>query len=141
MASPSPVSPASPASPFPVPSKAAAQRELRRRYKEDPPTAGVYAIRNLANGRLLVGGSANPEGALHRHRFELQLGGHRDPLLQQDWKQFGADAFTFEVVDRLKKNADPAFDARAELAGLLALWRTELGAGPLAGYGDAGAAA
>jgi hypothetical protein len=134
------------ASPLPLPassapSRAAKQRELRRRYKEDPPTAGVYAIRNVANGRLLVGGSANPEGALHRHRFELQLGGHRDRLLQQDWQQLGADAFTFEIVDRLKRSDDPAFDARTELAGLLALWRTELGAEHLAGYGDAGAAA
>ena len=123
------------------PSRAATQRELRRRYKEDPPTGGVYAIRNLANGRLLVGSSANPEGALHRARFELQLGGHRDRLLQQDWQQFGPDAFRFELVDRLKQNEDPAFDARAELQGLLALWRAELGAEHLAGYGDAGAKA
>ncbi|MDB5857750.1 MAG: ArsR family transcriptional regulator [Ramlibacter sp.] len=139
MASPVPSSPVAPAAP--VPSRAATQRELRRRYKEDPPAAGVYAIRNLSNGRLLVGSSTNPEGALHRARFELQTGGHRDRLLQQDWKQLGAGAFTLEVIDRLKKSEDPAFDARSELAGLLALWRTELGAEHLAGYGDVGAAA
>jgi hypothetical protein len=132
---------AEPASPALSCSRAATQRELRRRYKDDPPAAGVYAIRNLANGRLLVGSSSNPEGALHRHRFELQLGGHRDRLLQQDWSQQGADAFAFEVIDRLKKDEDPAFDARSELAGLLALWRDELRAEHLTGYGAPGAAA
>lgn len=124
----------------PSASTAATQRELRRRYKDDPPLAGVYAVRNLANGRLLVAASANPEGTLRRHRFELQLGGHRDRLLQQDWKQSGAEAFRFEVLDRLKKNEDPGFDACAELEGLLALWRAELRA-PDSGYGDAGVAA
>ena len=115
----------------------AAQRELRRSYKENPLTAGVYAVRNLVNGRLLVASSPNPEGALQRHRFELQLGGHRDRLLQQDWKQFGPGAFRFELLDRLKKNDDPAYDVDADLATLLALWQAELGVAPGSGYTDA----
>jgi hypothetical protein len=110
------------------PSAAQTRRELTRRYKEAPPPMGVYAIRNLVNGRLLVGASLNAGGALNRHRFELTMKHHRNTQLQQDWLHGGADSFSFEIVDRVKPRDDPAFDYRAELDSMLELWREELGA-------------
>jgi hypothetical protein len=104
----------------------AGRRELSRQYKEAPPPMGVYAVRNLVNRRVLVDASINPQGALNRHRFELTLNGHRNRALQQDWNALGAESFRFELIDTLKKSEDPAFDAKAELAALLALWRKEL---------------
>jgi hypothetical protein len=50
--------------------------ELKRGYKEKPPAMGVFAVRNLPQGKVLVGSSLNLPGALNRLRFELSLGGH-----------------------------------------------------------------
>lgn len=105
-----------------------ARRELARKYKETGPRAGVYVIRNERNGRFLLGGSLNVDGALNRERFELQLKSHRNRELLGDWLRFGDEAFSFEVIDLVKKRDDPAFDPQAELDGLLALWREELAA-------------
>jgi hypothetical protein len=105
------------------------RRELVRQYKEAGPAAGVYAIRNLAEGRVYLGASMNVEGALNRARFELRQRGHRHKALMADWLRLGEAQFAFEVVDVLKKRDDPAFDAKAELADLLQLWRTELHCG------------
>jgi hypothetical protein len=112
----------------------ASRRELSRRYKEAPPPMGVYAIRNLVNQRVYVDASSNPEGALNRHRFELNLKGHRNRALQQDWNAHGAANFRMEVIDTLKKSEDPAFDAKAELAALLSMWRKEMECDGAAGY-------
>jgi hypothetical protein len=112
----------------------ASRRELSRQYKEAPPPMGVYAIRNVVNQRVYVAASANPEGALNRHRFELGFKSHHNSALQRDWNAQGAASFRFEVIDTLKKSEDPAFDAKAELAALLAMWRTELGCDGALGY-------
>jgi hypothetical protein len=102
------------------------QRELTRRYKETMRPIGVYAIRNTVSGRILIGASLDVDGALNRHRFELNLKGHRNRRLLEEWLRDGAAAFRFEVVDTVKPRDDPAFDPAAELAGLLALWTEEL---------------
>jgi hypothetical protein len=101
------------------------RREQARRYRQEGPERGVYVIRNLLEPRVYLGASLNLRGAMNRARFELELGGHRHRALLADWQRLGADAFVFEVVQTLKKSDDPAFDASAELATLLELWRDE----------------
>lgn len=105
------------------------KRELTKQYKASPPPMGVYAVRNLANGRVFVGASMNVEAAMNRHRFELNLNTHRQPELLRDWRQFGADQMRFEVLDIVKQREDPTFDYRAELASMLTLWSDEFGCG------------
>ena len=116
------------------------QRELTRQYKETPRPMGVYVICNVANGRLLVGASLDVEGALNRHRFELDRKAHRNRRLLEDWLRDGAANFRFEVVDTVKPRDDPAFDAAGELAALHALWTEELGASGERSYQPAPAA-
>lgn len=102
------------------------QRELTRRYKESLPPMGVYVIRNLATGRVFVRGSLNLDGAMNRDRFELGMRQHRHRGLMDEWLRHGAENFRFEVIDRIKPREDPAFDYRAELDAMLALWTEEL---------------
>lgn len=109
------------------------KRALRNGYKQSFVPIGVFAIRNTLNQRVYVGGSRNLEGAMNRARFELTSGAHRNAALQADWKRFGAEAFRFDVLDRVKESQQPDFDYEAELAALLAMWRDELPC-----YGDSG---
>ena len=102
------------------------KRILKQQYLETKIRAGVYAIRNLVTGRVLVAGSTNVQGALNRHRFELLQGIHRNPLLSQEWSLHGESSFNFEVLDLIKPREDSAFDAARELQDLVALWRQEI---------------
>ncbi len=109
------------------------RRERIREYKDAFPPMGTYAVRNTATGRVWVGASRNVDGLLNRIRFELKQGSHRNASLAGEWARDGADAFSFEVLDRVKKRDDPAFDYEAELQTMLALWQAELGVGSAGG--------
>ena len=109
------------------------RRERIREYKDAFPPMGIYAVRNTATGRAWVGADRNVDGKLNRIRFELKQGGHRNASLSGEWARHGAEAFTFEVLDRVKKRDDPAFDYAAELQTMLALWQAELGVAPAGG--------
>ena len=118
----------------PRPSRA----ELKRHYKEAPPPAGVWAVRNLASGKLLLGTSLNVPGMLNRLRFELAQRMNRHPALQEDWERLGPDAFRFETLDTLPAPADgtrpdPATQLE-ELQVLEALWLERLRPWGEAGY-------
>ncbi len=100
--------------------------ELKKKYKEMVWKAGIIAVRNLQNGRMWLGSTPNPEATLRRFRFELEFGSLRIKELQKEWFEFGADAFSFEVIDTIEQ--DPEKDDAEELAALEALWRDKLSA-------------
>lgn len=97
--------------------------DLKRAYKEAEPKAGIYQIRNTANGKVLLGSSTNLHGPLNRHRFMLKFGSHQNRALQSDFKEFGEAAFVFEIVEILeKKNDDPDFSLERALEALEERW-------------------
>lgn len=102
------------------------QATLKAHYRQRPPPLGIIALRHLPSGRTLLDSSRNAPGMLNRHRFELNLGQHRNAALQADWRRDGAAAFSCDIIDSVTPRDDPAFDADAELAGLLALHRIAL---------------
>lgn len=113
--------------------------ELKQAYKEKPPPMGVFAVRNRANGKVMVGASLNLQGALNRVRFELTMGMHRTfPALQEDWNRHGAGAFSFEVLDVLPPPEEPGADLKEELRVLETLWLERLRPYGEAGYNIAG---
>lgn len=107
--------------------------ELKRQYKEATQQMGVFAIRNLVNGKVLLGASLNLPGMLNRTRFQLDAGSHKVAALQHDWKAHGADKFAFEVLDELSPVEDKNHDYSDDLNTLEALWLDKVQP-----YGDAG---
>ena len=100
--------------------------DLRRAYKETPRQAGIFQIKNLQTGKILLGSSTNLHGPLNKHRFMLSLGKHDNADLQSDWKQYGADAFTFEILEIVKPSEDPRFNLDDELTLLEQIWIEKL---------------
>ena len=82
---------------------------------------GVYAVRNLLAHVAFVGTATDLPGILNRHRFELKLGGHRNSELSEAYKEFGPDAFAFEVLDTLEPGDKTPSELAADLATLLEL--------------------
>jgi group I intron endonuclease len=95
---------------------------MLREYKERVKPAGVFQIKNTANGKVLLGSSLNLEGPLNAHKFMLQIGSHGNKALQKDWDEFGADKFVFEVLEVVKVKEDPHFDLSDELTLLEQIW-------------------
>ena len=100
--------------------------DLRRAYKETPRQAGIFQIKNTQTGKILLGSSTNLHGPLNKHRFMLSIGSHDNAALQQDWKQFGADAFTFEILEIVQPSDDPLFNLDDELTLLEQIWLEKL---------------
>lgn len=97
------------------------RKRLIREYKETPRPAGVFAVRNLAEGKLLLGASRDLPGMLNRQRAQLRFGSHRNRELQADWNRLGEDAFAFEVVEELKPADGEREVAQEDLDALLAM--------------------
>lgn len=108
--------------------------DLRRAYKETPRQAGIFQIKNIQTGKILLGSSTNLHGPLNKHRFMLSLGKHANADLQSDWKQYGADAFTFEILEIVKPSEDPLFNLEDELTLLEQIWLEKLQATDARGY-------
>lgn len=97
-----------------------------RRYKEQPPEAGIYRVRNMSSGAALIGSTPNLPGMLNRQRFQLEMGSHPDRELQADWNTLGPDIFAFEVLDRLEATDTSAEELAEDLSVLKDLWLERL---------------
>ena len=106
--------------------KAKTRKELNREYVERLKPAGIYQVKNTANGKMLLGSSLNLEGPLNRHRFMLKIGSHTNKALQNDWNELGAEAFTFEILEEVIVKEDPNFNLQDELTLLEMIWLENL---------------
>jgi group I intron endonuclease len=61
--------------------------------------AGIYIIENNVNGMVYVGRSEIPEHRFKGHMSALRRGKHHNRLLQEDYDEYGREAFSFMVVD------------------------------------------
>ncbi len=102
------------------------RQEIKREYKERKKPAGVFQIKNIANGKVLLGSSLNLEGPLNAAKFMLKLGNHRNEALQKEWNEFGEDKFVFEILEEVKVKDDPNFNLEDELMLLEQIWLEKL---------------
>ena len=102
------------------------RKEMKAAYLEQGPPMGVYLIKNIRNNRCLIGASRNLTGSLNSHRFQLKYGSHRNADLQADWRRYGQEAFTFEVLDEINPSDNGDSDIADDLAALAMLWREKL---------------
>ena len=102
------------------------KQEMKRAYKEREKPAGIFQVKNTANGKILLGSSLNLEGPLNSHKFMLTIGRHRNEELQKEWNEFGADKFVFEILEIVKVKNDPDFNLSDELTLLEEIWLEKL---------------
>lgn len=102
------------------------RKEIHQEYKERIKPAGVYQVRNMVTGKILLGSSLNLEGPLNRHKFMLKIGSHTNKVLQQDWDELGSENFAFEILEEVKLKDDPNFNINDELTLLEMIWLEKL---------------
>jgi hypothetical protein len=102
------------------------RKEIHLEYKERVKPSGVFQIKNMANGKVLLGSSLNLEGPLNKHRFMLRTNGHPNKELQKDWNELGADQFVFEILETVQLSDNPNFNLKDELTLLEEIWLEKL---------------
>ncbi|MGA8942606.1 MAG: GIY-YIG nuclease family protein [Thermoactinomyces sp.] len=102
------------------------KKELKLRFKEADVEAGVYQIKNRINNKILVGSTRNLK-TLNGIEFMLETNRYTtNKELQEEWNQFGKDAFTFSILEKLKKKDDPCFNEKEALSKLEEKWLEKL---------------
>ncbi|MEW6698122.1 MAG: GIY-YIG nuclease family protein [Bacillota bacterium] len=102
------------------------RKELKLAYKENPRPMGVYQIKNQSNGKIFIAGSMNLPGSFNSNRFQLNFNCHHNKALQDDWNEYGASAFTFDVLETLKSEEIAKEDWREAVSELEAKWLNTL---------------
>jgi len=102
------------------------RKELNREYLERVKPAGIYQVKNITNGKMLLASSLNLEGPLNRHKFMLKTGSHTHKTLQKDWDELGAENFIFEILEEVRIVDNPNFNLSDELTLLEMIWLEKL---------------
>lgn len=69
-----------------------------------PAISGVYLIKNTVTNQKCVGSSVNIKKRCNSHRCMLNNGNHANVKLQRSYKKYGADAFSFSVLEAVKED-------------------------------------
>lgn len=100
------------------------RKELISRYKQQKDTGGICVIKNTKNGRYLLTAEKNTQGSRNRFAFSQSTGSCVTLKVQQDWKEYGPAAFTFEVLEEMEqKETQTDREFTEDLSLLLELWR------------------
>ncbi len=79
------------------------RKEMLQNYKNRKVIGGVFAIDNDENGKSLVLWAADLQGSRNRFEFAKATGSCTYKQLQQDFDRFGAEAFSFRIIEELEK--------------------------------------
>jgi hypothetical protein len=105
--------------------KGAERKAAIAAYKEQKVVAGIYAVRCLPRAKVWVGSAPNLGTIQNRVWFALRQNASANRALQAAWNEAGADAFSFEIVERLEEEISAYFQAAA-LKDRLQHWRAAL---------------
>jgi hypothetical protein len=71
-------------------------------FKERKVEAGIYAVQCGGSGQTWVGSAPDISTIKNRLWFTLRQGQCLHQSLQDAWIAYGAEAFTFELIERLE---------------------------------------
>jgi group I intron endonuclease len=100
--------------------------EIKKKYKQTITPMGIYQLKNLVNGKILIGSSKNLPARKNRYDMELSLENFSDKDLLNDVRKSGKDNFIYEVLDYLEPKEDPLYDYTEDLKTLEEMWIEKL---------------
>ncbi len=94
------------------------QKQIKEEYKFKKFKIGVFQIRNTVNGKVYASSSLNLDAIWNRNKMDLNFGNHRNSALQNEWKQFGAGNFTYEILAEVVQKDEDKVDYNKEVKTL-----------------------
>ena len=109
-------------------------KQLKYEYKQRKFRIGIFQLRNVVNGKILIGSSVNLDAIWNRIQSELRFNGHRNETLQKDWNQFGQQNFNYEVLLEIDEAEQGDMDNANELKKLELMFIEDLQPFGVKGY-------
>lgn len=99
------------------------KKQLKSDYKSKPATGAVYAILCSGNQRRIVKSTVDVGGIQSRFRFAMATKSCPDPMLNNEWLQYGSDAFSLVILEELTMKEDQtAAEFAEDMKQLYELW-------------------
>lgn len=89
------------------------RKELQEQYKQLKTYMGAIQITNKISGKIFVDSYPNLKNKWMTIQMQLDMGRFANAELQKDWKELGAEAFSYEVLEQ--KESEDLTDVRWEL--------------------------
>ncbi len=108
--------------------KMKSKKELKENYKNHEIIGGVYCIECSGNGKSWLRSAKEVQTTKNRFLFSISTNSCPEMCMQKEWKQYGAETFSFKVLEELKKEeiqTDREFNE--DLNVLLEFWAIKLG--------------
>ena len=91
------------------------RKEMKEEYKQMNFQMGVFSIKNNVNQKIYVGSSLDLVAIWHAQKLQLNIGMHQNAELQSDWKKYGAENFSYQIVEEIIKSDNPNIDYSKEV--------------------------
>ncbi|MDK2866095.1 MAG: hypothetical protein PWP51_1583 [Clostridiales bacterium] len=107
------------------------KKTLKENYKTRDITGGVYRLKCSGNGMFWLRSAKELDKALNRFQFFVKTNSHPEPVMKQAWQTYGAESFSFEILETLeKKETQTDLEYREDIKVLLELWTEKLASSP-----------
>ena len=74
-----------------------------------------YKIENKINKKFYIGITTKPNDRKHQHFHQLEKGVHNNYKMQKDYNDYGAEAFSFEIIDELEGTKEEGYEHEHQL--------------------------
>ncbi|MDK2967429.1 GIY-YIG nuclease family protein [Lacrimispora sp.] len=103
------------------------RKALKEQYKNRILTGGIYRIQCSGDKSYWLRASLDMQGSYNRFAFSKKTDSCPEICMLKAWKIYGADAFSFEIVEKLeKKETQTQRQFSDDINTLLELWEEKL---------------
>lgn len=103
------------------------KKELKLQYKLTKPDMGIFIIRSKVNNKCYLQATQDLRGVINGAKVRLEGGMHPYKELQKEWKDFGSENFTIEILEALEYDKDESkTDYTEDLNLLQMIWEEKL---------------
>lgn len=90
------------------------KKEIRDHYKNRTLTGGVFNITCSGSGRVWIKSTNDLGGQINKFNFFVSTNTCPEPTMRSDWQQYGAESFSFSIVEKLEKGESQTDNEFAE---------------------------